>query len=69
MGYYNRIFSGDTLDAAYKNYTKYKTMIDHKKHLLRKALKNRHNKDPLFNRAANKVWIEIYIEDLRKFKN
>ena len=69
MGYYNRIFSGDTLNSAYKNYKKYKTMIDHKKHLLRKALQNRHNKDPLFNRAANKVWIEIYIEDLRKFKN
>jgi len=69
MGYYNRIFSGDTLNSAYKNYKKYKTMIDHKKHLLRKALQNRHNKDPLFNRVANKVWIEIYIEDLRKLKN
>ena len=69
MGYYNRIFSGATLNSAYKNYKKYKTMIDHKKHLLRKALQNRHNKDPLFNRVANKVWIEIYIEDLRRFKN
>ena len=69
MGYYNKIFLGDMLNSAYKNYKKHKTMIDHKKLLLRKALQNRHNKDPLFNRAANKVWIEIYIEDLRKFKN
>jgi len=69
MGYYNRIFSGDTLNSAYKNYKKHKTMIDYKKHCLRKALQNRHNKDPLFNRVANKVWIEIYIEDLRRFKN
>ena len=69
MGYYNKIFLGDTLNSAYKNYKKHKTMINHKKLLLRKALQNRHNKEPLFNRAANKVWIEIYIEDLRKFKN
>ena len=69
MGYYNRVFSGDTMGAAMNEFNKYKTMIDHKKHLLRKALQNRHNKDPLFNRVANKVWIEIYIEDLRKLKN
>ncbi len=69
MGYYNKVFSGDTMGAAMNEFNKYKTMIDHKKHLLRKTFKNRHNKHPHFNKTANKVWIEIYIEDLRRFQN